>query len=150
VEERRLTPKPRRSWTTWPRQAGRRRRWHRQRTDPDGAILWSHPHDPGNDLNCGTPLFGPDNVLFVSSAYQAGSRALRLTQTLAGTEATELWFTNRVRFMFLSAVRIGDFVYGTTGDFGPDSHRARRRWAGRVAAPRLRRASSSTPTGRPS
>ncbi len=88
--------------------------------DPvDGQILWAHPHDPGNDLNCGTPIFGPDNVLFVSSAYQAGSRAIRLTETAEGTETSELWFTNRVRFMFLSSVRIGDFVYGTTGDFGP-------------------------------
>ena len=84
-----------------------------------GAILWSHPHDPGNDLNCTTPLFGADNVLFLSSAYQAGSRALQLTEGADGTQATELWFTNRVRFMFLSAIRVGDFVYGTTGDFGP-------------------------------
>ena len=89
--------------------------------DPsNGKILWAHPHDPGNDLNCGTPLFGPDNVLFMSSAYQAGSRAIRLVprgNQLIDTE--ELWFTNRVRFMFLSSIRIGDFVYGTTGDFGP-------------------------------
>ena len=41
------------------------------------------------------------------------------TEATEGTDVTELWFTNRVRFMFLSAVRIGDFVYGTTGDFGP-------------------------------
>ena len=88
--------------------------------DPStGAILWAHPHDPGNDLNCGTPLFGPDNVLFMSSAYQAGSRAVRLTQRGDATDTEELWFTNRVRFMFLSSIRIGDFVYGTTGDFGP-------------------------------
>jgi outer membrane protein assembly factor BamB len=84
-----------------------------------GAILWSHPHDPGNDLNCGTPLFGPDNILFVSSAYQAGSRAIQLTDRGGVTHADELWFTTRVRFMFLNAIRIGDFVYGTTGDFGP-------------------------------
>jgi outer membrane protein assembly factor BamB len=88
-----------------------------------GAILWAHPHDPGNDLNCGTPLFGPDNVLFMSSAYQAGSRAIRLvprgTQSGGPIDTEELWFTNRVRFMFLSSIRIGDFVYGTTGDFGP-------------------------------
>ena len=31
----------------------------------------------------------------------------------------ELWFTQRSRFMFLSAVRLGDYVYGTSGDFGP-------------------------------
>ncbi len=88
--------------------------------DPStGAILWSHPHDPGNDLNCSTPLFGPDHVLFMSSAYQAGSRAIQLSQTGDITNTEELWFTNRVRFMFLGALRVGDFVYGTTGDFGP-------------------------------
>ena len=88
--------------------------------DPaNGAILWSHPHDPGNDLNMTTPIFGPDNVLFMSSAYQAGSRAIQLRETPEGTETREMWFTNRARFMFLSVVRIGDVVYGTSGDFGP-------------------------------
>jgi outer membrane protein assembly factor BamB len=84
-----------------------------------GTVLWSHPHDPGNDLNCGTPIWGADDILFVSSAYRAGSRALRLKQVGSQTFAEELWFTNRVRFMFLNAIRIGDYVYGTTGDFGP-------------------------------
>jgi outer membrane protein assembly factor BamB len=88
--------------------------------DPNnGRVLWSTPHDPGNDLNCGTPIWGPDNVLFVSSAYKAGSRAIQLTQKGTATHADELWFTNRVRFMFLNAIRLGDYVYGTTGDFGP-------------------------------
>jgi hypothetical protein len=82
-------------------------------------VLWSHPHDPGNDLNCSTPLWGPDNVLFVSSAYKAGSRAIALRVDDGITHPEELWFTNRVRYMFLSAVRVGDYVYGTTGDFGP-------------------------------
>ena len=88
--------------------------------DPaNGRVLWSHPHDPGNDLNCATPLFGPDNILFLSSAYRAGSRAIQLRQEGNVTHAEELWFTNRVRFMFLNAIRLGDYVYGTTGDFGP-------------------------------
>jgi outer membrane protein assembly factor BamB len=88
--------------------------------DPsNGRILWSHVHDPGNDLNCSTPLFGPDNILFVSSAYRAGSRAIQLKPDGNITFAEELWFTNRVRFMFLNAIRLGDHVYGTTGDFGP-------------------------------
>lgn len=84
-----------------------------------GKVLWSHPHDPGNDLNCGTPLWGPDNVLFLSSAYKAGSRAIRLVKHGDATMPEEVWFTNRVRFMFLNAIRLGDFIYGTTGDFGP-------------------------------
>ena len=88
--------------------------------DPsNGRILWSTPHDPGNDLNCGTPIWGPDNILFVSSAYRAGSRAIQLKKVGSETIPEDLWFTNRVRFMFLNSLRIGDFVYGTTGDFGP-------------------------------
>jgi hypothetical protein len=84
-----------------------------------GRVLWSHPHDPGNDLNCVTPLWGPDNILFLSSAYRAGSRAIQLRHQAGVTQPEQLWFTNRVRFMFLSAVRVGDYAYGTTGDFGP-------------------------------
>ncbi len=84
-----------------------------------GTVLWSHPHDPGNDLNCSTPLWGDDNILFFSSAYKAGSRAIRLRQEGTATIPEELWFTNRVRFMFLNAIRVGDYIYGTTGDFGP-------------------------------
>lgn len=88
--------------------------------DPrNGVVLWSHAHDPGNDLNCATPLWGDDDILFVSSAYKAGSRAIRLKAQGDLTVTEELWFTNRVRFMFLNAVRVGEFVYGTTGDFGP-------------------------------
>jgi len=55
----------------------------------------------------------------MSSAYKAGSRAIRLTREGNATHTEELWFTNRVRFMYLNALRLGDFVYGTTGDFGP-------------------------------
>jgi hypothetical protein len=88
--------------------------------DPSsGKVLWSHPHDPGNDLNCGTPLWGGDDILFFSSAYKAGSRAIRLRQEGGATFPEELWFNNRSRFMFLTSLRIGDTIYGTAGDFGP-------------------------------
>jgi outer membrane protein assembly factor BamB len=85
----------------------------------NGQALWAFPHDPGNDLNCGTPIWGDDDILFVSSGYKAGSRAIRLRKVADATMPEELWFTNRVRYMFLNAVRLGDYVYGTTGDFGP-------------------------------
>jgi outer membrane protein assembly factor BamB len=88
--------------------------------DPaNGKVLWSTPHDPGNDLNINTPIWGPDNILFLSSAYKAGSRAIRLKQEGSATQVEELWFTNRARYMFLNALRIGDYVYGSNGDLGP-------------------------------
>jgi outer membrane protein assembly factor BamB len=88
--------------------------------DPqNGRVLWAHPHDPGNDFNFSLPLFGSDNVLFMSSGYRAGSRAIRLVPNGSSINVEELWFNSRARFMFLNAIRIGDHVYGTSGDMGP-------------------------------
>lgn len=87
--------------------------------DPDtGRLLWSHPHDPGGDMNNSTPIWG-DGVLFVSSAYDAGSRALRLEREGDATRVQELWFTNRLRLMFTNGLRLGDYIYGSDGAFGP-------------------------------
>jgi len=88
--------------------------------DPsNGKVLWSYPHDPGNDLNINTPLWGADNVLFLSSGYKAGSRALRLKQEGSATMVDEVWFNGRVRYMFLNGLRLGDYLYGSNGDLGP-------------------------------
>ena len=88
--------------------------------DPEnGRVLWSHVHDAGNDLNLSHPLWGEDNILFYSSAYISGSRALRLVRKGDATQVQELWFSSRLRFMFLNGIRLGDYVYGTSGDFGP-------------------------------
>ena len=93
---------------------------HMTGVDPNnGRVLWAHPHDPGNDFNFSLPLFGGDGVLFMSSGYRAGSRAIRLVPNGEATSVQELWFNSRVRFMFLNAIRLGDHVYGTSGDMGP-------------------------------
>jgi len=103
--------------------------------DPaDGTILWAHAHDAGNDFNFSLPLWGDDDILFLSSAYREGSRALRLERTDGVTRVEELWFTNRVKFQFLNALRIGDTVYGTHGETGTafltavDVHSGAIRW----------------------
>ena len=87
-----------------------------------GEVLWAHAHDAGNDFNFSLPLYGSaendDQILFLSSAYRTGSRALQLRREGAITRVDELWFDNRTKFQFLNAVRIGDTVYGTTGESG--------------------------------
>ena len=87
--------------------------------DPDdGTVLWTHPHDPGNDFNFMVPIWGEDNILFVSSGYKTGSRALRLTREDNLTTVKELWLDPQLQFMFLNPLRIGDYIYGTDGTFG--------------------------------
>jgi outer membrane protein assembly factor BamB len=88
--------------------------------DPNnGNLLWSHPHPAEHGLNTSTPVWGSDNLLFVSSGYGGGSRVLKLTR--AGDKATveELWANSLMRIHFSNAIRVGDFVYGSSGDFGP-------------------------------
>ncbi|HEX4999348.1 MAG TPA: PQQ-binding-like beta-propeller repeat protein [Terriglobia bacterium] len=85
----------------------------------DGKILWSFAHDTDGDMNNSTPIWGPDNVLIVSSAYDQGTRALKLTREQGTTRADQVWFTSRFKLMFANAIRIDDYLYGTHGDFGP-------------------------------
>jgi outer membrane protein assembly factor BamB len=87
--------------------------------DPtNGRVLWSHAHENrGGDITT-TRIYGPDQILFFSGAYQGGSRALALKQTGGATEVKELWFHRQMRVHHSNVVRIGDYVYGPNGDFG--------------------------------
>jgi outer membrane protein assembly factor BamB len=89
--------------------------------DPNnGALLWSHPHETQYFLNITMPVWGPDNILYLSSAYNGGSRALQLSRGKDGkTAVAELWFHRRMRVHHGTAIRVGDTVYGSSGDFGP-------------------------------
>lgn len=85
-----------------------------------GRTLWSHPHKTDWGLNISTPIWSPsDHLLFVSSAYGTGSRVLELRQAGGKTTATEKWFNNRMRIHIGTAIRVGNHVFGSSGDFGP-------------------------------
>lgn len=89
--------------------------------DPaNGNLLWSHPHKTDYGLNISTPVWeATDNLLFISSAYGTGSRAIQLTRNGNQTAAKQVWANNRMRIHFGTAVRLADLVYGSSGDFGP-------------------------------
>jgi outer membrane protein assembly factor BamB len=88
--------------------------------NPDnGELLWKHPHQCDWGLNITPPLWGTDNILFVSSAYSGGSRALQLQQTGGKTTVKELWASRRMRVHHGTMIRLGDLVFGSSGDFGP-------------------------------
>ena len=87
--------------------------------DPrSGRVLWSYPHENrGSDITS-TLVWGPDNLLFFSGAYQGGSRTLRLSLTDGTTAVKELWFHRQLRVHHSNAMRIGDYIYASNGDFG--------------------------------
>jgi len=85
----------------------------------NGTVLWRHPHRTQYGLNISTPVWGGDNLLFVSSAYNNGARALKLRQAGGKTTVKEEWFQNRMRVHIGTVIRLGDFAVGSSGDFGP-------------------------------
>ena len=88
--------------------------------DPiNGNLLWSHPHPVEHGLNTTTPVWGSVNLLFVSSGYDGGSRVIKLSRNGDKTTTEELWAHRLMRVHFTNAIRVGDVVYGSSGDFGP-------------------------------
>jgi outer membrane protein assembly factor BamB len=88
--------------------------------DPvDGELLWSHAHPVEYGLNVSLPVWGPDNLLFISSGYDGGSRVIKLTRAGKKTTVEEVWAHRLMRVHFTNAIRVGDVVYGSSGDFGP-------------------------------
>jgi outer membrane protein assembly factor BamB len=88
--------------------------------DPNnGALLWTYPHKTSWGLNITLPVWGDDGILVMSSAYGSGARALKLTREGGKTTVKELWANNRMRVHHTTMVRVGEFIYASSGDFGP-------------------------------
>ena len=103
--------------------------------DPNtGKPLWEYLIPTRSGVNISSPVWCPDDrLLFVSCAYDGGSRVLQLTRSGGRTEAKELWFSNKMRVHFGNVLRIGDFFFGSSGDFGPSFLTAINARTGQVA-----------------
>jgi outer membrane protein assembly factor BamB len=84
-----------------------------------GELLWSHAHHTQHGLAVSTPVWAEGNLLFISSAYSGGARVLRLAQSGGRTTVNELWHNPRLQLHFGSAVRVGDYLYMSSGHSGP-------------------------------
>jgi outer membrane protein assembly factor BamB len=65
-----------------------------------------------------TPVWGPGNLLFVSSEYGGGTKVIELRRSGSQTAATELWTSNRLRLHHGNAMRVGDAIYFSSGGKG--------------------------------
>ena len=94
----------------------------------DGYVIGVNPHNgdlqrqvpfkADYSIAVATPVWGPDNLLFVSSEYNAGSKVIELKRNGLQTIATELWSSNRLRLHHGNAMRIGDAIYFSSGGKG--------------------------------
>ena len=103
--------------------------------DPNtGKPIWEYLFPTRSGVNISSPVWCPDDrLLFVSCAYDGGSRVIQLARSAGRTEAKELWFSNKMRVHFGNVLPIGDFFFGSSGDFGPSFLTAINARTGQVA-----------------
>lgn len=85
----------------------------------DGQLLWRYPHRTEHGLAISTPVWAPGNLLFISSAYEGGSRVLELHQSAGKTSIKELWYNQKLKSHFGAVIRLGDYAYFSSGHDGP-------------------------------
>lgn len=103
--------------------------------DPQtGSVLWSHHHPTTSEsgLQVATPVWTKDNTLFVSSAEDGGSRAIKLKRDGNATKVEGLWFNKQMRVHFSTLMCVGDYIVGSSGDFGPAFFTAVNRHTGTI------------------
>ena len=84
-----------------------------------GAVKWRTEVDIQSAAIMATPVWiAPDRVFF-SAAYGGGSRLLRIDAKDGEYSAEELWHSRKMKVHHASIVQIGDYVYASSGDFGP-------------------------------
>ena len=84
----------------------------------NGTLLWHHAMKP-EGANLATPVWIAPDMIFCSSAYDSGSRVIKLAKKEGKTVPEELWYSRKMRVHHANAIPLGDYVYGSSGDFGP-------------------------------
>ncbi|MGE5837780.1 MAG: PQQ-binding-like beta-propeller repeat protein [Acidobacteriota bacterium] len=84
----------------------------------NGDLQWQVPFQAEYSIAVASPVWGPDNLLFVSAEYNAGTKVIELQRTGQATKSTELWSSNRLRLHHGNAMRIGEAIYFSSGGKG--------------------------------
>lgn len=86
----------------------------------DGSLLWRYgekDHFKSNTANIPTPIVRGDEV-FASAGYGRGAGLVKLTKTVNGIKATEVYFNKELTNKHGGMIALGDFVYGDADDRG--------------------------------
>jgi outer membrane protein assembly factor BamB len=84
----------------------------------NGDLQWQIPFKADYSIAIATPVWGPDNLMFVSAEYNAGAKVVELQRSGMQTTARELWSTPRLRLHHGNAMRIGSAIYFSSGGKG--------------------------------
>jgi len=87
--------------------------------DPDdGKLLWRYAHANEWRHNISVPEVSGEDTIFLSSP-QAGARSLRLSRHGERIAVEESWSSRRIQLYHATAVRVGDWLYASSGTLAP-------------------------------
>ena len=76
-----------------------------------GELLWRYPWKTSFHVNAATPLFVPDDKVFISSSYGVGAAVVQINNNGVLNVET-LWKSNVMKNHFSSSVLIDRYIYG--------------------------------------
>ena len=76
----------------------------------DGSVYWTFPWT--DTINITTPIFIPDDKIFISAAYDKGAALLKMKASSGGVEVEEIWMSRVMKNWFNSSVLQGEYLYG--------------------------------------
>jgi len=82
----------------------------------NGDLIWQYEHQNRYTQNICQPIWGDDNILFISSVDDCGARGLKLSRKGDKTKVEEIWHNKKLGIHHNNAVRIGDYVYASIGE----------------------------------
>ena len=83
--------------------------------DTSGRKRWSFPVVNRYLNNSTGPIWGDDNLLWVATQLDGGTRALRLTRGDEATQVEEVWVSQNLSIHFWNALCVGEHVYASVG-----------------------------------
>ena len=78
----------------------------------DGQIYWQYDWPVHEGITVATPIFIPENKIFISASYDVGAAVLQIEETDGKLMAEEVWKSRVMKNHFNSSVLHGNYLYG--------------------------------------
>ncbi len=102
--------------------------------DPsNGDFKWKYDISNQWKQNVCLPIWDAKSRTLFFSVSGPGSRGLKLTRRGDSVETQEIWTARKIQFYHVTSVKIGDYVYGSTGGGAPHFFSAINMKTGKIA-----------------
>lgn len=82
----------------------------------NGVELWSFPHENRNYAPLAAAVWGDDGMLFLPAGGKGTSHMVEVKKSGSVWNATLVWSSDKDQLGFGNVIRVGDFLYGSSGN----------------------------------